>query len=135
MPRAKDKGGREILTKHIADPFVEVSLLIPDWAHLPSLLQPERSSSIYSSPAGPSAATSSPARVITHRTGVVKNNGFNPVWEEALSIPFDCVGEMKDLLFVRFEVKQDDGEEHGPLAVYCSSLGSLEEGSFLLIIC
>jgi len=58
----------------------------------------------------------------------VKNNGFNPVWEEALSIPFDCVGEMMDLIFVKFDVKEDDGEEHGPLAVYCSSLGSLERG-------
>lgn len=35
LPRAKDKDGREILTKHIVDPFVEVSLLIPDWTHSP----------------------------------------------------------------------------------------------------
>jgi phosphatidylinositol phospholipase C, delta len=127
LPRAKDKDGREILTKHIVDPFVEVSLLIPDWTHSP--FQTETALSDYSSPTSPGAAMSSAARTITYRTGVVKNNGFNPVWEEALSIPFDCVGEMKDLIFVKFDVKEDDGEEHSPLAVYCSSLGSLEEGS------
>ncbi|KAF8478826.1 1-phosphatidylinositol-4,5-bisphosphate phosphodiesterase 1 [Gautieria morchelliformis] len=126
LPRAKDKDGREILTKHIVDPFVEVTLLIPDWTHSPFDL--ETSLSNYSSPTSPGSSASSTARTVTYRTGVVKNNGFNPVWEEALSIPFDCVGEMKDLIFVKFEVKEDDGEEHSPLAVYCSSLGSLEEG-------
>lgn len=128
MPRAKDKEGREILTKHIVDPFVEISLLIPDWTLTP--FQSDKSSSTSPQPANPNTAASSTARTVTCRTGVVKNNGFNPVWDEALSIPFDCVGDMKDLIFVKFEVKEGDGDEHGtPLAVYCSSLGSLEEGS------
>ncbi|KAF8581199.1 PLC-like phosphodiesterase [Ramaria rubella] len=121
LPRAKDKEGREILDKHIVDPFVEVSLLIPDWTHSPFLAVPGASPT-YSPP------TSSAARTITYRTGVVRNNGFNPVWEEALSLPFDCVGEMRDLIFVKFEVKEEEGDEHAPLAVYCSSLGSLQEG-------
>jgi len=65
---------------------------------------------------------------VSFRTGAVKNNGFNPVWEEELSLPFDCVGEMKDLVFVRFAVKQEVKEGEEPLAVYCASLGSLNQG-------
>jgi phosphatidylinositol phospholipase C delta len=63
----------------------------------------------------------------------VKNNGFNPVWEEKLSIPFNCVGEMLDLVFVRFVVRrQEDKEGDEPLAIYCASLGSLGRGAFEL---
>lgn len=36
---------------------------------------------------------------------------------------------MKDLIFVRFAVKQEDKEDDEPLAVYCSSLGSLNMGT------
>ena len=111
------------MDKKIVDPFVEVSIMIPDWTHSPFLS--ETPSSGYSSA---HAVASSPARTIAFRTGVVKNNGFNPVWEEALALPFDCVGEMTDIIFVKFEVKEEDGDEHRPLAVYCSSLGSLQEG-------
>jgi phosphatidylinositol phospholipase C delta len=64
---------------------------------------------------------------MSYRTSVVKNNGFNPVWEEKLRIPFTCVGGMKDLIFVRFEVKEGDADE--PLALFCASLGSLQSGS------
>lgn len=67
------------------------------------------------------------------KSGVVKNNGFNPVWEEDLSLPFDCVGDMRDLIFVRFAVKQEDKEDDEPLAVYCSSLGSLNLGTLFPI--
>ena len=63
------------------------------------------------------------------KTGVVKNNGFNPVWEQSLSLPFDCVGDMLDLVFVRFAVKQEDKEDEEPLAVYCASLASLNFGT------
>lgn len=63
----------------------------------------------------------------------MKNNGFNPVWEEALSLPFDCVGDMRELVFVRFAVRQEGADEDKePLAVYGVSLGSLREGEFLL---
>ncbi len=62
------------------------------------------------------------------RTNMVKNNGFNPVWEEKLIIPFECVGEMKELAFVRFAVKQGGQEDGEPLAVFCASLGSLQLG-------
>ena len=62
-------------------------------------------------------------------------NGFNPVWEEKLNIMFDCVGDMMDLVFVRFVVRQEkdkDGEE--PLAVYCASMGSLQCGTCLYLL-
>lgn len=95
------------------DPFVEVSIHVPDWPHQ-----------------GTTAVE--PARTLSYRTGVVKNNGFNPVWEETLHIPFDCVGDMRDLIFVRFVVRQGDREDVEPLAVYSASLGSLGHGELLL---
>lgn len=58
----------------------------------------------------------------------MKNNGFNPVWQEDLRLPFDCVGDMKDLIFVKFAVRHEGRDEEDPLAVYCTSLGSLQQG-------
>jgi phosphatidylinositol phospholipase C delta len=87
---------------------------------LPLLLQP---------PPSPTVGTTPARSKISSRTSVVKKNGFNPVWEEKLNIRFDCVGDMMDLVFVRFVVRQEkdkDGEE--PLAVYCASMGSLQFG-------
>jgi phosphatidylinositol phospholipase C, delta len=75
-----------------------------------------------------STGSASSARTVSQRTGVVKNNGFNPVWEEKLSLPFDLMGDMKDLVFVRFEVREEDGSEDHPVGVYCISLGSLLMG-------
>lgn len=79
----------------------------------------------------------------------MKNNGFNPVWEESIRLPF-CVpgaggnesendsggagtggagaGGLLDLVFVRFAVRDEDGDENDPLAVYCASVGSLMQG-------
>lgn len=37
LPRPKDSQGREIIDKSIIDPFVEVSIHIPDWTHSPFL--------------------------------------------------------------------------------------------------
>ncbi|EPQ50824.1 PLC-like phosphodiesterase [Gloeophyllum trabeum ATCC 11539] len=126
LPRPKDSAGREIVDKSVIDPYVEVSLHVPDWTHSPFL--PESTNPVYSPAAGPTALTATSARTISYRTCVVKNNGFNPVWEEDLSLPFDCVGEMMDLVFVRFAVKQEGGDPEEPLAVYCASLGSLNAG-------
>ncbi|KIJ28576.1 hypothetical protein M422DRAFT_784554 [Sphaerobolus stellatus SS14] len=126
LPRAKDKEGREILDKHIVDPYVEVSLLIPDWTHSPFL---DDTTADYSPPSGPNAVMSSTARTITCRTGVVKNNGFNPVWEENLRLPFDCVGGMHELIFLKIEIREDGvAWEEPPIAVYCSSLACLQSG-------
>lgn len=149
LPRPRDASGLEVLDKGIVDPYVEVTLYVPEWpVHLlgegkdkdkgkkktketedktndkglvdhlpPDVLSPP-----------PPRMSSTPARSISSRTSVVKKNGFNPVWEEKLCITFDCVGDMMDLIFVRFVVKQEDKDGEEPLAVYCASLGSLQCG-------
>ncbi|EIM87228.1 uncharacterized protein STEHIDRAFT_146709 [Stereum hirsutum FP-91666 SS1] len=187
LPRPKDGDGHEIMNKSIIDPYVEVSVHVPDWTQSPfipntgtgattptftpaggptshaskgatseSTPPPTTSTSTSSSSKltpGTSTTTTrtstaaisstsasgstkyasvpstSTARTVTYRTSVVKNNGFNPVWEEALSLPFDCVGDMRELVFVRFAVRQEGADEDKePLAVYGVSLGSLREG-------
>lgn len=35
---------------------------------------------------------------------------------------------MMDLVFVRFAVRHEGRDEEDPLAVYCASLGSLQQG-------
>ena len=130
LPRPKDSQGREIIDRSILDPFIEVSLHIPDWTHAP-FLPPTPGEREYSPPnnTSPSASGATSARTVTLKTGVVKNNGFNPVWEQSLSLPFDCVGDMLDLVFVRFAVKQEDKDDEEPLALYCTSLASLNSGA------
>lgn len=110
LPLPKDANGREIIDKSALDPYVEVSLHLPDWG-------------LYSSP-----PTSASPFQVSYRTSGVKNNGFNPVWEEALSLPFEVVGDMRELVFVRFAVRQDGDDEREPLAVHCVSLACLREG-------
>jgi phosphatidylinositol phospholipase C, delta len=151
LPRLKDASGREIIDKAVIDPFIEVSIHVPDWTQshfLPTSADttaytaptaptfspvPKPSSSTstikVNSPASASSSTvnSTAARTITYRTGFVRNNGFNPVWQEDLHLPFDCVGDMMDLVFVRFAVRHE-GSEGEPLALYCTSLGSLQQG-------
>ncbi|KAH9903290.1 1-phosphatidylinositol-4,5-bisphosphate phosphodiesterase 1 [Cubamyces lactineus] len=126
LPRPKDSQGREIIDKSVIDPFVEVSIHIPDWTHSPFL--PENTADAYSPPTAATVVSATSARTVTCRTGVVKNNGFNPIWEQQICLPFDLVGDMKDLVFVRFSVKQENKEDDEPLAVYCASLGSLNLG-------
>ncbi|KAF8799785.1 PLC-like phosphodiesterase [Phlegmacium glaucopus] len=117
LPRPRDASGLEVLDKAIVDPYVEVTLYIPDWPVTPPPTP---------LPSSPPGMSSTPARSISSRTSVVKKNGFNPVWEEKLRITFDCVGDMIDLVFVRFVVRQEDKDGEEPLAVYCASLGSLQ---------
>ncbi|KAI0258582.1 1-phosphatidylinositol-4,5-bisphosphate phosphodiesterase 1 [Gloeopeniophorella convolvens] len=112
LPRPKDANGREIIDKSVLDPCVEVSVHFPDWG-LCSV-----------------APTSAPASAlqVSYRTSAVKNNGFNPVWEESLSLPFEVVGDMRELVFVRFAVREDGDVEREALAVHCVSLACLREG-------
>ena len=129
LPRPKDASGREIIEKGTVDPYVEVSLHVPDWTHEDEAFVPHTPNGVdgglnYSPP----TTNPSTARTITYRTGVVKNNGFNPVWEENLRIPFDCVADMKELIFVRFAVRQGGQDVEEPIAVFCASLGSLQRG-------
>ncbi|KAJ7766326.1 1-phosphatidylinositol-4,5-bisphosphate phosphodiesterase 1 [Mycena maculata] len=114
------------------DPFVEVSLHVPDWSgfHPPRGALPSPALGSPSTPASASANASGSG--MTLRTSSVKNNGFNPVWEEKLAIPFTCVGDMMELVFVRFAVRQDGGggsrDDDEPLAVYCAPLACLQQG-------
>jgi hypothetical protein len=118
IPRQRDSQGREIVGKATPDPYVEITVHVPDWPQSPSL------------PSADTLPTSSstPARTMSFKTSVVKNNGFNPVWFEGARLPFECVGEMMDLIFVKFAVRQESWEESEPLAVHCSSLGNLQCG-------
>ncbi|KAG8903572.1 Phospholipase C [Tulasnella sp. 403] len=133
LPRPKDSRGHEIVNRSILDPFVEVSLHIPDWTSAPFLPTGVESNQVAYSPATSATKTdslttgaSSSARTISLRTSVIKNNGFNPVWNQRVSIPFDLVGGMKDLVFVRFDVREKGEDEEHPIGVFCASLGSLK---------
>lgn len=119
LPRPKDSLGHEIMDKSMVDPYVEVSIYVPDWPH---------ASHHRSSSSSATTLTGSTGRLLSRRTSSVKNNGFNPVWQELLSFPFDCVGDMFDLIFVRFAVRRDGDNDEDPIAVYCVSLGSLAMG-------
>ncbi|KAF8480101.1 PLC-like phosphodiesterase [Russula ochroleuca] len=110
LPLPKDANGREIIDKPALNPYVEVSVHLPDWG-------------LYSSPP---ASTS--ALQVSNRTRTVKNNGFNPVWEEKISLPFSVLGDMRELVFVRFAVREDGDDDKEALAVHCVSLACLREG-------
>ncbi|KAL4076484.1 PLC-like phosphodiesterase [Scleroderma citrinum] len=120
LPRPKDAMGHEIFDRHVVDPYVEVSIYTPDWAYFSSSPSP-------GTPTSASNGTST-SRVVTARTSSVKNNGFNPVWQENLRLTFDCVASLFELVFVRFTVLRDGENEDEPIAVYCISLGSLAMG-------
>jgi phosphatidylinositol phospholipase C, delta len=120
LPLPKDGNGVEIVGKSVLDPYVEVSLHVPDWVN-------PMNTNLVGSP-NSNIPTATPACTLSYRTSVVKNNGFNPVWEEKIRIPFTCVEDMLDLVFVRFKVKQEDGDDSEPLAYFCASLGQLQAG-------
>jgi phosphatidylinositol phospholipase C delta len=135
LPRRKDKLGREVIDKSMMDPLVEVSVHIPDWTHSPFVpANAEAQGGSYSPASGPTPTSATTARTMSFRTAPVKNNGFNPVWEERFSLPFDCLGDMKELVFVRFAVREDsDDDDDEPIALYCASLGTLQQGRFSLL--
>ncbi|KAF8336862.1 uncharacterized protein EI90DRAFT_3043894 [Cantharellus anzutake] len=130
LPHPKEGSqGRDIDTKRTIDPYVEVSLHVPEWSISPFLPdQNARRSSPPHNGSSSSSSSSNPssARTVSYVTSVVKDNGFNPVWKETMAIPFDCVGDMRELIFVRFQVKDEHG--HDDLGVYCVSLASLLPG-------
>lgn len=130
LPRPRDSQGREVVDKSVMDPFVEVSLLVPDWTQCPFL--PSESDAKYTPASGPQVGGATSARVVSNRTKVVRNNGFNPVWDEQFSLPFDCVGGMEDLVFVKFAVRGDGQDSDEPLAQYITPLGCLRQGMFSL---
>lgn len=133
LPRPRDSQGREIFDKlfdkGIVDPYVEVSLLVPDWTHSPFL--PSESDANYTPASGPQVGGATSARVVSNKTKVIKNNGFNPVWDESFSLPFDCVGDMRDLVFLKFAVRVEGQDNDEPLAQYITPLGCLRQGTLL----
>lgn len=146
LPRPKDVFGREI--GEVVDPYVEVTLFVPDWPIVADHKKPSEKDKVKQAktpdsapnaqaalqPATSTSGASSPGYSLTRRTSTVKKNGFNPVWEEHLALPFDCAGDMMDLIFVRFTVKQEVKDSDEPLAVYCASLGSLQQGVFVSFV-
>ncbi|KAK9383500.1 PLC-like phosphodiesterase [Kockiozyma suomiensis] len=57
------------------------------------------------------------------RTRIIRNNGFNPIWNEKIS--FELQGSLIELAFLRFQVYSTDGTVFG---VFCGRLVSLEQG-------
>jgi phosphatidylinositol phospholipase C delta len=143
LPRPKDALGHEIGDKPIVDPYVEVTLYVPDWPVVSEskkdkgknkIAKDDRGGLENGHPTTTSTATAStPGYSVSKRTSTVKKNGFNPVWEDELGLPFDCVGDMMDLVFVRFVVRQEVKDSDEPLAVYCAPLGSLQQGEWCLL--
>ncbi|KAJ3802906.1 1-phosphatidylinositol-4,5-bisphosphate phosphodiesterase 1 [Lentinula aff. detonsa] len=144
LPTPKDASGRDILEHSSVNPFVQVTIHVPDWPTPPSALTnfvlsgsklTSTNGTAVRDPNGPISPTSDSfssssrfTRSTSYSTNVVKNNGFNPVWEENIRIPFTCVGDMKDLIFVRFAVRHSEREDVEPLAQFCASLGCLQHG-------
>ncbi|KAK2466563.1 hypothetical protein APHAL10511_001425 [Amanita phalloides] len=137
LPRSRDRTDQAMGNKSVLDPFVQVSLHIPDWTDsrflppaVPGVLHETTHHSVPTERAT-TAAQASSARTVTVRTRTIGGNGFNPVWNEDLCIPFDCVGgrEMRELIFVEVKVCQE-GKEAGwePIGVYCTPLGCLAQG-------
>ncbi|KAG8866054.1 Phospholipase C [Serendipita sp. 405] len=150
IPRPRNKDGREIVSKSTMDPYVQVSVYVPDWPGSPNRPGAPGMNSYQNSTSPPKASplrrdqtdatvkplrgyvlqsASTPAEVVKGQTGIVKNNGFNPIWNDQLQLPFDVSGEMLDLVFIRFAVyTEGDNEDATPLAMYCISLGTLNQG-------
>ncbi|KAK7472912.1 hypothetical protein VKT23_001018 [Stygiomarasmius scandens] len=144
LPLPRDEDGREILDKSYADPYVEVTLHIPEWpSPTPSwaapnsiasgLMRASNAASAFANTASENASTqpSSPAPSpykVSFRTSAVKNNRFNPIWEEKLRIPFTCVEGMEELVFATFSIRQEGKDDEEPLAMFCANLGCLQHG-------
>ena len=137
----------------LVDPYVEVTLFVPPWPS-PAVDTAETSGS-HLGATGLHAFSLSSSRVITSRTTPVMKNGFNPVWEETLTMPFESMGgdDMLDLVFVRFLVRNagipSSGSSSGDpvsggfieesnavpedsLGCWLTSLGSLQQGTSII---
>lgn len=107
------------------DPYVKIRLDIPVWPYL----GPPASSALSLS-SGISPSQGGLDRSVEAETAVVRNNGFNPVWDQVLEMPFDCLAGMKELIFMRVQVKDKDVDRDGFVGTYCASLGTLELGMY-----
>ncbi|KAJ3900152.1 1-phosphatidylinositol-4,5-bisphosphate phosphodiesterase 1 [Lentinula edodes] len=121
LPAPKDASGKDVSESSPVNPYVQVTIHVPDWPTPPSVGPPSPASGYF--PTNPRFPRST-----SYCTSVVKNNGFNPVWEENMRIPFTCVGDMKDLIYVNFAVRHTEREDVEPLAQFFASLGCLQHG-------
>jgi phosphatidylinositol phospholipase C delta len=156
LPRPRDKDGRDKIDKSTMDPYVQIALYVPDWPGAPKSASSQEDKDLLStqtmvqstSPPKPSnlrrsmdykpassssryvlRSASTPAKVIRVETDAVKNNGFNPSWQTCLKLKFEVAGDMLDLVFIRFSIRNEgDAEDERALAMYCTSLGSLKQG-------
>ncbi|KAH9030092.1 PLC-like phosphodiesterase [Lactarius hengduanensis] len=109
LPLPKDAHGREIIDKSALDPYVEVSLPLPDWG-------------LYSAPPTSSSRNKCPiARAGSRTTGSTRCGRKRSAFRSRSS-------DMRELVFVRFAVRQDGDDEREALAVHCVSLACLREG-------
>ena len=128
LPQHRGLQGRGVLDKIFdkgtVDPHAEVSLLVPDW--MQSSLPPSEDNARCTPALGQQVSGATPARVVSSKA--IKNNGFNPFWGESFSPPFDRVGGMKDLVFLKFVLRVEGQDNDEPLAQYVTSLGCLRQG-------
>ena len=118
LPRPKDTQGREIIDKDTVDPYVRIEVHLPTWPT--------------------SAMTAAPVknngdRGLKTKTSAIRNNGFNPRWDETLELDFDVLGGMTEFIFVRFTIKDQDVDRDNWIGMYCACLKTLELGENILV--
>lgn len=157
IPRRKPRSlqTRNSVAKSVMDPYVQLVLHTPDLprsfpsksGHAQSPPNPTAASEAGSNPVasnvhhsldpqgsgtlkvGSKPSSGTPV-LVQAKTSPVKNNGFDPVWQESLHLEFEVAGDMLDLVFAQFIVKDEtySDYEHS-LAMYCISLGCIRQGA------
>lgn len=117
LPRPKDAQGREIIDKNTVDPYVRVEVHSPTWPTSAMAAVPVKNNV---------------ERGLKTRTSVIRNNGFNPRWNETLELDFDVLGGMSEFVFVRFVIKDKDVDRDNWIGMYCACLKTLELGEKIL---
>jgi phosphatidylinositol phospholipase C delta len=120
LPRPKDAQGREIIDKDTVDPYVRIGIHSPTWP----------TSAMTSSSVGNDID-----RNMKAKTSVIRNNGFNPRWDETLELEFDVLDGMSEFVFVRFVIKDHDVDRDNRIGMYCACLKTLELGEDMLANC
>jgi len=113
LPRPKDTQGREIIDKDTADPYVRIDIHSPTWPTSAMAAAPLKNNV---------------DRGLKTKTSVIRNNGFNPCWDETLELDFDVLDGMSEFVFVRFIIKDKDLDRDNWIGMYCACLKTLELG-------
>jgi len=117
LPRPKDVQGREIIDKDTVDPYVRIEIHSPTWPTSTMTAVP---------------VEGNVDKRLRSKTSVIRNNGFNPRWDETLELDFDVLGGMSEFVFVRFIIKDDDVDRNNWMGMYCACLKTLELGEDIL---